>query len=123
MAAKREINYIWQKQSMAPDCPVIDCAVYDPLKDFRRDPAGFYVLVRLNFETLKIEVGVCDKQHKIVGIFRGAKAQDVYEGIFQYERKHKLSWFKDKGHCAYLGKELKKAELALTLGQNSYFQE
>ena len=72
---------------------------------------------------MKIEVAVCDKRHVIVKVFRGAKAQDVYEGIFQYEKKHSLTWFKSKGHCAYIGKELKKAELALALGQNNYFQE
>ena len=123
MADKKDISYVWQKQSMAPGCTTIDCSVYDPIKDFHRDPSGFYVLVRPDFTSMKIEVAVCDKRHAIVRIFRGAKAQDLYEGIFQYEKKHRLAWFKDKGHCAYIGKELKKAELALALGQNSYFQE
>lgn len=123
MTAPKDIQYHWQKQSMAPDCRTVDCLAHDPLKDFHRDPSGFYVLIRTDFTAMKIEVAVCDKGHKIVRIFRGSKAQDLYEGIFQYEKKHGLAWFKDKGHCAYLGKELKKAELALTLGQNSYFQE
>ena len=69
------------------------------------------------------KAAVCGKDHKIVGIFRGSKAQDVYEGIFRHEDKYKLTWFKNKGHAAYLGKELKKAEIALALGQNNYFQE
>ena len=117
------IDYVWQEQSMAPNCAVIDCPVYDPYKDFHRDPSGFYVLIRPDFGAFKIEVAVCGKDHAIVKIFRGGKAQDLYEGIFQYEKKHHLAWFKDKGHIAYLGKELKKAELALVFGQNSYFQE
>ena len=108
---------------MAPKCESIDCPVYDPIKDFRRDPTGFYVLIRTDFVAMKIEAAVCDKAHKIVGIFRGAKAQDVYEGMFRHEKKQGLLWFKDKGHCAYIGKELKKAELALVTGQNSYLQE
>ncbi len=123
MIQKKSPSYVWQKQSIAPDCEVIDCPVHDPLKDFRRDPSGFYVLIRTDFTAMAIEVAVCDKTHKIVRIFRGAKAQDLYEGMFRYEKKNGLAWFKDKGHCAYIGKELKKAELALALGQNNYFQE
>lgn len=119
----KKIDYHWQKQSIDSKNETIDCPVYDPLKDFHRDPSGFYVLIRANFVDLKIEVAVCDKDHKIMKTFRGAKAQDVYEGIFKYEKKHQLAWFKDKGHMAYLGKELKKAEIALVLGQNNYFQE
>ncbi|MBI4309804.1 MAG: hypothetical protein HY591_05685, partial [Candidatus Omnitrophica bacterium] len=110
MPAGKNNNYIWQKQSMAPQCSTIDCAAYDPYKDFRRDPSGFYVLIRPDFSSLKIEAAICGKNHAIVRIFRGGKAQDIYEGIFQYEKKHGLAWFKDKGHIAYLGKELKKAE-------------
>ena len=92
-------------------------------KNFHRDPSGFYLLIRPNFVTLQIEVAICTKDHVIEIVFRGNKSQDVYEGILRYEKKHNKSWFKDKGHVAYLGKELKKVELALVLGQNSYFQE
>ena len=116
-------EYIWHAQNKTKDCECILCPEYDPYKDFSRDPSGFYVLICLDFSGMNIEVAVCDKRHAIVKIFRGSKAQDVYEGIFQYEKKHRLIWFKDKGHIAYLGKELKKAELALALGQNNYFQE
>ena len=120
---KEKIDYIWQKQSKADQCETVDCSAHDPIKDFHRDPTGYYVLIKPDFTTLKIEVAICDKDHAIVKVFRGAKAQDLYEGIFKFEQKHKCQWFKDKGHIAYLGKELKKAELALVLGQNSYFQE
>ena len=116
-------KYIWADPQKAPDVETIQCVPYDPYKDFRRDPSGFYVLIRPDFTTLRIEVAICDKKHTIVRVFHGTKAQDLYEGIFRCEKKHGVQWFKDKGHCAYLGKELKKAELALVLGQNSYFQE
>ena len=121
--ARKDVNYVWQKQSMAAGCTAVDCPAHDPIKDFHRDPSGFYVLVRTDFTAMRIEVAVCDKAHKIVGIFRGARAQDLYEGLFRHEKKNGLAWFADKGHCAYIGKELKKAELALALGQNNYFQE
>ena len=108
---------------MAPHCETIGCSVYDPIKDFHRDPTGYYVLIKPDFIRFKIEVAICNKNHAIEKIFRGSKAQDLYEGIFKFEQKHKLQWFKNKGHMAYLGKELKKAEIALALGQNNYFQE
>jgi hypothetical protein len=116
-------GYVWAKQKMATDCAVIDCPPYDPYKHFHRDPSGHYVLIRPDFSTLTIDVAVCDKGNVIVAVFRGVTPQDIYEGIFAYEKKHGLAWFKDKTHAAYLGKELKKAQLALALGQNSYFQE
>ncbi len=116
-------GYVWSKQKKAKDCTVTDCPSYDPYADFHRDPSGCYVLIRPDFSTLRIEVAVCNKGNEIVQIFSGVKAQDLYEGIFRWEKKHNTTWFKDKGHCAYLGKELKKAELALALGQNNYFQE
>lgn len=120
---KPQVNYIWQKQSIASMCETVDCSVYDPIKDFHRDPSGFYVLIRLDFTQLTMEVAVCDKEHVIVAIFKGVRSRDIYHAIFEYEKKHGFLWFKEKSHIAYLGKELKKAELALTLGQNSYFQE
>jgi len=72
---------------------------------------------------LRIDVSICSKEHHIMKVFSGRKAQDVYHTIFQYEKKNKLEWFSDKEHIAYLGKELKKAEIALALGNNAYFQE
>jgi hypothetical protein len=116
-------SYVWQKQSIDPKVRTIGCSVYDPIKDFHRDPSGFYVLIRTNFVDMAIEVAICNKGHAVVAIFSGGKSQDVYAGIFSYEKKHKLTWFKSKEHIAYLGKELKKAEIALSLGQNNYFQE
>jgi hypothetical protein len=115
-------NYVWHKQSLVSDFELIDCPVYDPLKDFHRDPTGAYVLIRCDIEKSLIEVAVCDKKHAIIKAFRGQKAQDLYYTIFEYEKKHGLKWFSRKDHAAYLGKELKKAEFAL-LGKESYVQE
>jgi len=115
-------NYVWHKQAISPELEIIDCPVYDSLKDFRRDPTGVYVLIRCDKEKLLIEVAICDKKHTIIKAFRGRKAQDLYYTIFEYEKKNKLKWFGRKDHAAYLGKELKKCEFAL-LGKEDYVQE
>ncbi len=107
---------------MAPNLEVIDCLAYDPIKDFHRDPCGYYVLIRVDTKHCFIEVAICDKKHTIIKVFRGKKAQDLYHTIFMYEKKHDCQWFKAKDHVAYLGKELKKAELALA-GKEEYLQE
>ncbi len=120
---KNKPSYIWAAQHVAKDCETIECRNYDDIEDFKRDPTGFYVLIRVNFDTGFIETAICDKDHKIQKIFRGKKAQDLYDTIFVYEKKHRLLWFQEKTHVAYLGKEFKKAEIAMTLGLNSYYQE
>ena len=122
MAIKEEKKYVWFKQSMASNVEVIDCSIYDPIKDFHMDPSCFYVLIRINQQEAKIEVAVCSKKHEIVKIFRGGKSQDLYHTILKYEIKHQIEWFKRKDHIAYLGKELKKAEIAL-VNKESYVQE
>ena len=116
-------EYIWSTQKEAPGCEIINCPEYDPYADFKRDPTGYYVLIKVNFATCRIEVAICNKEHLIEMIFTGRKAQDLYDEIFKYEKKNTKEWFKEKTHIAYLGKELKKAELALVLGNNAYFQE
>ena len=115
-------KYVWHKQSVASNLEVIDCLVYDDIKDFHRDPSGFYVLIRVDAKNFLIEVAICDKKHVIVKAFRGKKSQDIYHTIFTYEKKHKWEWFKNKDHIAYLGKELKKAEWALA-EKKEYWQE
>lgn len=120
---KEPIFYNWKTQYMSKDCELIECLEYDSIKDFKRDPTGFYVLIKTNFELLRIEVAICNKDHKIVRIFRGGKCQDIYNAIFTYEKKHRVKWFEEKTHIAYLGKELKKAELALVMGNSGYYQE
>lgn len=115
-------DYVWHKQALSPDFKLIDCPEHDPIRDFHRDPTGAYVLIRCDIKNALIEVAVCDKKHVILKAFRGKKAQDLYLTIFEYEKKHQLKWFSRKDHIAYLGKELKKAESALS-GKEAYVQE
>jgi len=115
-------KYTWQKQTISPALKIINCPAYDAIKNFHRDPAGAYVLIRCDRKGPFIEVAVCDQKHTITTVFRGHKAQDLYYTMFQYEKKHHLSWFKRPDHMAYLGKELKKAELALKDNED-YIQE
>jgi len=121
MATKKKKTYHWAKQTVAPDCRIFECRDYDDIKDFKRDPTGCYVLIRI--EGPRIAVAVCDKKHSILAVFRGRRAQDIYQAIFEHEKKYRLAWFKEKTHIAYLGKELKKAELAIASGRRDYLQE
>ena len=116
-------TFQWASQKLAEGCETIECPEYDAYKDYKRDPTGYYVLVKINFATSRIEVAICDKDNTIVKIFSGRKSQDVYNAIFSYEKRNGVEWFKEKTHIAYLGKELKKAEMALVVGNNAYFQE
>lgn len=116
-------DYTWEKQKLSDQCETFQCRDHDNYKDFRRDPSGYYVLIKVNFAVSQIEVGVCDKDHVVVQIFRGRRSQDIYHAIFKYEKDHKIVWFQENTHIAYLGKELKKAELALVMGNSAYFQE
>lgn len=119
----KEISYIWSAQQKAKDCEMIECKEYDPYNDFKRDSSGYYVLIKPDFSTYRIEVAICNKKHEVIKIFSGRKPQDLYYAIFKFEKKHNITWFKDKDHIAYLGKELKKCEIALATGNNAYFQE
>ena len=120
---KKYSDDTWKTQKLSDQCEIVQCSDYDNYKDFKRDPTGAYVLIKVNFTVSQIEVGVCDKDHAVVQIFRGRKSQDIYNAIFKYEKDHNVAWFKEKTHIAYLGKELKKAELALVMGNSAYFQE
>jgi len=115
-------NYVWHKQSIDPNFELINGINYDPIKNFRLDPTGVYVLIRCDTKDCSIEVAICDKKHTIMKAFRGHKAQDLYYTIFEYEKKHQLQWFSRKDHIAYLGKELKKCEFALS-SKEPYVQE
>ena len=121
--SKEFSDYTWETQKLSDGCETFQCPDYDNYKDFKRDSTGAYVLIKVNFMVSQIEVGVCNKDHVVVQIFRGRKSQDIYNAIFKYEKDHDVVWFKEKTHIAYLGKELKKAELALVMGNSAYFQE
>lgn len=112
----------WLKtQKKADDFEVIQAEPYDDYKDYRGD-AGCYVLIRIYPDTKEIGVGICDYNHTILKEFRGKRAQDLYTEIFKYNKEHNKNWFRVLDHAAYLGKELKKAEICLAKGEE-YVQE
>jgi len=120
---EKEKIYKWHLPSWPEGTGIVECPAYDAYAMFKRDPAGYYVLIRIEWDLFKIAVAVCDKKHKIVKVFRGRSAAEIYEEVFRYEKSHRQKWFREKTHIAYLGKELKKAELCLSLGVRDYFQE
>ena len=112
----------WVKdKKVADDFEVIRCKPFDDWKDWRQDN-GCYVLIRVYFDAYEIGVAICDYNHTILKEFRGRRAQDLYTAIFDYSEKNNKEWFKRLDHAAYLGKELKKAEICLVLGVE-YVQE
>lgn len=112
----------WIKdKNVAEDFEVLQCKKYDGYKDHKNDD-GCYVLIRVYRDTNEIGVAVCDYKHVILKEFRGVQAQEIYNAIFEYSEKNNKKWFNVMQHAAYLGKELKKAELCLTIGCD-YFQE
>lgn len=121
--SNQENIYHFSQQKKSKDCEIIHCQPYDNYKDFARDPSGVYVLIRVNLDESIIELALCNKDHDIELILTGRKAQDIYHALFTFEKKNKKNWVSNKSHMAYIGKELKKAELALVLGQSSYYQE
>lgn len=96
------------------------CQIVDRTEELVMDPSGFWVLIRPNFTNGTIEVAICHKNaplnmstgQRIVEIFYGRCPVDIYHRIFQLQPQYITTL----GHAAYLGKELKKAELALALG-------
>jgi len=112
----------WIKdKKTADDFEVINCPKWDDYKDFKMD-SGCYTLIKVHWDTHLMEVAVCDYNHTILKSFRGTRAQDIWTAIFNYEEKNNLKWFTRKDHAAYLGKELKKAEISLAVGFE-YVQE
>ena len=104
----------WIKdKTYAEDFENIETKPYHDLKDFRMEPSGHYVLIKILKEKNQIALAVCNKDHEIQVAFQGKKAQDIYFNLFNYEKEHNKTWFEGKDHIAYIGKELKKAELAL----------
>ena len=115
---KEKPDWIKDKK-VAPDFEVIRVKQWDDYKDFKTDQ-GCYVLIKIYRDKHEIGVAVCDYKHTILKEFRGRRAQDIYTAIFVHSEK--LNWFNRLDHAAYLGKELKKAEICLALGCD-YYQE
>jgi len=115
-------NPSWvKKQKYDKNFEIIKARKYDDYKDFRID-AGCYALIKVYWDTHEIGVGICSYKHEILREFRGARAQDLYTTIFDYSQKNKKGWFTRMEHAAYLGKELKKAEICMAMGIE-YVQE
>ncbi len=113
----------WVKDKIVHvDFEVIQCKSYDDYKDHKNDD-GCYTLIRVDFEYYEIQVAVCNYKHEILKVFKGKRPQDIYTAMFDYEKEHNFQWFTEKQHIAYIGKELKKAEIALALGNTGYYQE
>ncbi len=116
-------NPAWIKdKKVAEDFAIYQVPRWDDIKDFIFDKEGCYVLIKIYRETHDIGVAICNQEHVIQAEFRGRRAQDIYSAIFKYDREHDKKWFQVIDHAAYLGKELKKAELCLAMGVD-YYQE
>ena len=103
------------------ECPPID------RDSMEMDDSGYWFLIRPNFRYGTIEVAICHKDHSqpledenkhIKEIYWGRSAQDIYHKILR-----ETEYVNFLTHAAYLGKELKKAELALVLGIQKFYQE
>ena len=117
---KEKPSWIKDKK-VAADFEIFKVDEFDDYKDFKTD-MGCYVLIKVYRDRHEIGVAVCDYKHVILKEFRGRRAQDIYMAIFRYAEEKKLKWFNSFEHAAYLGKELKKAEICLALGSD-YYQE
>lgn len=86
------------------------------------EPSGHWVLIRPNFKEGLIELAICHtlskNEKRIVESFQGACAQDIYHHLFLHTK-----YITTLEHAAYIGKELKKAEIALALGIKDQYQE
>ena len=112
----------WVKdKTVANDFEVIECKPYDDYKDHKNDD-GCYVLIKVDFEFYEIQVAILNYKHEILRVFKGRRPQDIWQAIFTYMEKHNKNWFKRLDHAAYLGKELKKAEICMSIG-TEYVQE
>jgi len=84
------------------------------------DVSGLYFKIELDFTYGKIGVSVrktLELGDGIQELIYGNRCQDIYFYIIQ-KYINQLSHY----HCAYLGKELKKAEMAMATG-GGYYQE
>ena len=114
----------WVKgKTVSADFQVIYCKEWDDYKDFKMEPSGYYVLIKILWDKGKLAVAVCNSKHEIEAAFEGRRIQDIYTAMFDFEEQNGRTWFTRKDHIAYLGKELKKAEIALAMGNSAYFQE
>ncbi len=107
----------WTKKiEKTPTFKVTQCPEYSHIRDYKQDQEC-YLLINVDKEKKEIVVGVCNYHNQLMEEFRGKIAQQVYNYILN-QRKY----ITRLEHAAYLGKELKKAEIALQTGEE-YLQE
>ena len=83
---------------------------YDDSKEFVLDHEGYF-LIRIDNTSKNIEVGFCNSKNIVILKVIGKKPIEIYHTII-----NKISLNIRKDHCAYLGRELKKAYIALKKG-------
>jgi hypothetical protein len=114
----------WVKdKTTGKEYEVIQAPHYDDYKDFVMEPSGYYALIKIHMDKHEIALAVCNSTHEIQKEFRGKRSQDILHCLFSFEKEHNLTWFTLKEHIAYLGRELKKAEMHLAMGNSGYYQE
>ena len=94
--------------TIAKDCEVIR-ALPEAANECSLDTKGYF-LIRVKRETGEIEAGFCRKGNVVEKIIIGNSPEAICYTIL---RKGLVS---SQEHAAYLGKELKKAEVCLALG-------
>ena len=85
---KNEPQFKWKEQSLAENCEEIECPQYDEIKDFRLDPSGCYVLIRVNQDINKIEVADVNNDHQIIKM--DVASLSIF--ILQTAHRNRLLW-------------------------------
>ena len=94
-----------KKQKLAEDFKIIK-GEFNPYKDWKQDQTGYF-LIKADKEKKQIELAHCTNDHIITTIITGKMAQELYITAIKLKLVSLLE------HAAYLGKELKKAEISL----------
>lgn len=110
-----------KEQKNAEDFEIIRNSNWNGYKDFVMD-GGCYLLIKVYQDNHEIGVAICSHQHIRLKEFRGRIAQEIYHALLEYDQKNNKGWITRFEHAAYLGKELKKAEIAMALNLE-YIQE
>ncbi|HME45065.1 MAG TPA: DUF4346 domain-containing protein [Syntrophorhabdales bacterium] len=89
--------------------PSVETVEAEPPEHIPMDKAGYFVILP------EKEKGVIIAEHysydnKLLRVIQGKAARDLYHTII------KNKWVSTLSHAAYVGKELEKAELSMTLG-------
>jgi dihydropteroate synthase len=95
VASQKDVDHIrcWHRESL----------------DYEPDPAGFFV-IQVDSRSHEILVEHYSVDFKLQRALRGKNALEIYSTMIRN------NWVTTRGHAAYLGRELGKAELALKRG-------